>query len=377
MQSFFCGLCECYHPISCLKCALMLVFRFSRKWINNTHIFLCKQKYLSSPSKLQRTSRHLNIQRFTTLLPKLLQHLMNWFKSPDEIPPSIKEDLDAIIVLGGGVPDTVNDPPIYTKARCKYAAQVYQSIHSSNTSKRPKILALSAGTAHLPQLLSSDGLPVWESTASASYLMKELNVPSGDVFVETTSYDTITNAFFARTNFCDIADWKNILIVTNEFHMMRTKYIFDWVMNAEHQVIDKTYHLHYLSVPDEGLSKEALEARYEREQNSANNVKTVLATNYTTLKSIFYFINQDHSFYTAAKLVERANRVVDAKDLSMTMIRQSYGGGGKEHTFSGRINPGGSNARMATTFMGGALFGMAFFGFLRLLAAKGTKIHAT
>eukprot|EP00979_Chaetoceros_neogracilis_P011837 scaffold3003_cov267-Chaetoceros_neogracile.AAC.2 len=293
---------------------------------------------------------------------------MNWFKSPDEIPPSIKENIDAIIVLGGGVPDTVNDPPIYTKARCKYAAQVYH-----DASKRPKILALSAGTAHLPQLLSSDGLPIWESTASASYLMKELNVSSGDVFVETTSYDTISNAFFARTNFCDIADWKNIIIVTNEFHMMRTKYIFDWIMNAEPQSIDNKYQLHYLSVPDEGLSKEALEARYEREQKSADNVQTILAKEYTTLRSIFDFINQNHSFYTAVKLVDRANKVPDAKELEkMTMLRQSYGGGGKEHALGRRIIAAGNNVGMIT-FASGTLFGI---GCLRLFAARRTKPHS-
>ena len=305
---------------------------------------------------------------------------MNWFKSPDDIPSSTSEQLDVIIVLGGGVPDTVNDPPIYTKARCKYAAQVYQSVHKNgDTSKRPKILTLSAGTAHLPQLISSDGLPVWESTASASYLMKELNVPSRDGYVETTSYDTISNAFFARTNFCDIANWKKILVVTNEFHMMRTKYIFDWIMNAQPQSTDENYQLYYLSVPDEGLSKEALEARYEREQSSADNVKHILAKKYSTLREIFDFINQNHSFYTAEKLVDRANKVTDAKELGkMAMLRQSYGGLGKENGYAGHINSAGGNGMnqgTSNSFIGGMFFGIALVGLLRLLATKGAKMH--
>jgi uncharacterized SAM-binding protein YcdF (DUF218 family) len=36
------------------------------------------------------------------------------------------------------------------------------------------------------------------------------------LFVETTSYDTISNAYFARTGFADVAGWRKVLVVTNE-----------------------------------------------------------------------------------------------------------------------------------------------------------------
>jgi hypothetical protein len=99
--------------------------------------------------------------------------------------------------------------------RCDAAAQVYQQ-----SQKAPAILCLSAGTAHMPQLLSVDGLPVWESTSSATYLLDKLNIPPKDVFVETTSYDTISNAYFARTSFTDVIGWKRLLIITNEVRFM-------------------------------------------------------------------------------------------------------------------------------------------------------------
>lgn len=304
------------------------------------------------------------------------------YKEPSEIPSAVKNDLDAIIVLGGGVPESVNDPPIYTKARCQAAAQVYQSlaIHGNGTNNRkpPKILALSAGTAHLPQLLSADGLPIWESTASASYLMNELQVPAEDLYVETTSYDTISNAFFTRTNFCDIADWKNLLIVTNEFHMKRTRYIFEWIMNAENpheKQSSRKYNLSFLSVPDVGLSEVALKARYDREEQSAHNVKEVLSKNYPSLPDIFDFLNHNHSFYSAKKLVDRANLQQHQDETpNMMMLRQSYGGLSSEGKSSShrRIT---RNWGMKTEFLRGVICGVVLVGLANLLFVKRKKIH--
>jgi hypothetical protein len=64
---------------------------------------------------------------------------------------------DAILILGGGVPSSLYDPPPYVKRRCDDAAAIRRgNIHRDDI----PILTLSAGTAHLPQLLSTQGLPV-------------------------------------------------------------------------------------------------------------------------------------------------------------------------------------------------------------------------
>mmetsp|Transcript_7949 Transcript_7949/g.9735 ORF Transcript_7949/g.9735 Transcript_7949/m.9735 type:complete len:349 (-) Transcript_7949:37-1083(-) len=234
------------------------------------------------------------------------------------IPPSLAKSLDAILVLGGGVPSDPTTPPPFAQTRCRAAGDIVTSLLRENDDVEvPAIVCLSAGTAHLPQLLSPDGLPVWESTASAGYILKnypEIGEKGGRVLVESTSYDTISNAFFARTGFTDVMGWRRLLIVTNEFHMDRTAAIFDWIFNAPSSSTTTTtshndgasdYELYYLSCDNDGMSPEALRARRAHEAKGARNVRERLSREYPTLRSVFEFLTTKHDFYAADKLVER------------------------------------------------------------------------
>lgn len=142
----------------------------------------------------------------------------DFFSDPSEIPVATIKSLDAILVLGGGRPSALEKPPLYVQRRCDDAAAVVQrrmSMSKNDSKQIIPILCLSAGTAHMPQLLSTDGLPIWESTATAAYLEQHHGLRD-NVYVETTSYDTIGNAFFARTSHTDIMGWRRLLIVTNK-----------------------------------------------------------------------------------------------------------------------------------------------------------------
>jgi len=209
--------------------------------------------------------------------------------------------------------------------------------------------------------------------------MRELNIPSKDVYAETTSYDTISNAFFTRTNFCDLTGWKRLLIITNEFHLQRTELIFDWIMNVPNSrspSLDDSekYELYYLSVPDQGLSDEAVKVRNEKEQKSADNVKNILTKEYTTLGGVFDFITRNHSFYNAEKLVERANKVLNPKDVeNLKILRQSYGGLDNSRIELDAINSGG-----VSSFAQGTFFGIALAAACLLLKSfgRGAKMHS-
>jgi hypothetical protein len=93
----------------------------------------------------------------------------------------VPSNIDAILILGGGVPSALDEPPVYVQQRCDDAAAVIAKIGPT------PILCLSAGTAHLPQLMSADGRPIWEATSSAAYLAKAHGIKD-QVYVETTSF---------------------------------------------------------------------------------------------------------------------------------------------------------------------------------------------
>ena len=234
-------------------------------------------------------------------------------------------DFDVILVLGGGVPKSLEEPPLFVQKRCDDAAAVIQR-HGSLI----PILSLSAGSTHVPQLLSEKGLPVWEATASSAYLQKHYGYTT-NLFVETTSFDTIGNAYFARTAHTDIAGWRRLLVVTNKFHMDRTKAIFDWIFAVPPAGADwsmnsgiEPYQLMYLASPDVGLSNQALKARRQHEAKGAKTVREKLAPQHTTLKQVWEFVTTKHDLYTATKLIDGATEVSD-NDGS---LKDSYGGGG-------------------------------------------------
>lgn len=263
------------------------------------------------------------------------------FTSPSQIADDLLQSLDAVVLLGGGAPSSLYEPPLYVQERCKDTLELLIKRRSSLP-----ILCLSAGTAHVPQLLSADGLPVYESTSSAAYLQRH-GVASDLLYVETTSYDTIGNAFFARTSHTDLAGWRNLLIVTNEvsetsrmqskvehnhspccilpqpqFHMERSKAIFDWIFTTAPV---QSYKLYYLSSPDTGLSESALEARREREARSLVSVQK-LSQEYRTMSAVWSFLNTKHDLYTAKTLIQRGAAKTAKGEAVSDEIKKSYGG---------------------------------------------------
>ena len=260
--------------------------------------------------------------------------------------------LDAILVLGGGRPNSLFDPPDYVKNRCDAAAEIYfaaadaaAAALSGDNSRHPSpaILLLSAGTAHLPNLPNPQGSPgsaggpaVYEATASAAYLLSRhprgSEIAEGDVLVETTSYDTISNAYYSRSSFGDVLGWRNVLVITSSFHMKRSRIIFDWVFGASANgcVGRNAYKLRYLPTPDVGLKVEEINARKERENKSATNIQTNLVPKYTTMGEILKFLTSDHDLYSAKGLIARSTaneNGVNAGAVDASIVK-SYGGSG-------------------------------------------------
>lgn len=236
------------------------------------------------------------------------------------------QSIDVILLLGGGVPVSPTEPPFYVQRRCDVVAHIIHTMQHSNVA----VICLSAGTAHVKQYITPDGLPLWESTASAAYLIhhKQYPLSSHQVYAETTSYDTISNAFFTRTSFTDLNHdkWRKVLVVTNEFHIHRSQAIFDWVFSVPSSR-PTNYEMYYLSCNNVGLSNEALASRKEHEARGEANIRTKLAIQYTTLHDVWNFLITNHDFYSAEKLVSRGvnNGGNDMNERSDNLLKLSYG----------------------------------------------------
>jgi hypothetical protein len=101
--------------------------------------------------------------------------------------------------------------------------------------------------------------------------------------------------------------------------MPRTKAIFEWIFG-----LDNTgYNLLFLQSPDKGLGKDAIAARQVKEATSLKSISG-LRQKFNSLELVWKFMNEQHSMYTASKLVGRAreNRLPETAKL----VKESYGG---------------------------------------------------
>jgi hypothetical protein len=181
---------------------------------------------------------------------------------------------DAVLILGGGLtPGGQPLPWVCTRLDAALAAE-----------GKPFFIALSSGTVHKPAVN-------FESVASAEYLMAR-GVPRERIFVDKWSHDTIGNAYFARCIHCGPRALRNLLVITSEFHMQRTRAIFDWVFSLP----EARFTLEFSATSDAGIAADALAARVAKEQESLFRVAE-LRERIRTLEQLHQFVFTEHEAY--------------------------------------------------------------------------------
>lgn len=193
-------------------------------------------------------------------------------------------EFDAILVPGGGVREG-GELPLWVQRRLDAACQLHQGEY---------ILTLSAGTPHRPPPLE-DGFPIFESTAGARYLIAK-GIPQDRILVEASSYDTIGNAYFARTVHTDPARLRRLAIVTSAFHIERTRRVFEWAFSLA--PVDRAYALTFLETANDGLEKDALAARLEKERAALAALEPLIPS-IPDLPSLHDWLFQRHRAYAA------------------------------------------------------------------------------
>lgn len=143
--------------------------------------------------------------------------------------PSNMNVKTAVIVLGGGLTETGAVLP-HTQLRLKRAVEWYHKLGS-----KAIFITLSGGTPHKPNPRDSRGFQIWESTAAARGLI-EMGVPADQIMEESFSLDTVGNAYFLRAVHTDPASIRKLVVITNDWHMDRTRAIFSYVFSLPRTV---------------------------------------------------------------------------------------------------------------------------------------------
>lgn len=198
---------------------------------------------------------------------------------------------DVILIPGGGVREGGEVPP-WVKNRLNRVLEIQSG---------EIIITLSGGTVHRPPPLDQGGFPIFESVAGAGYLIKK-GIKPDRVFVEINSYDTIGNAFFSRVIHVEPAKFRNLLIVTSEFHMPRTESIFRWVYGLD--VPPGEFNLNFESVSDEDIPEKVLLARKEREKESLARFEKNRQKIFS-LKQLHHWLFTEHAAYSMSRAPDR------------------------------------------------------------------------
>lgn len=215
-----------------------------------------------------------------------------------------------LIVPGGGL-TTEGSPTGWVHARLRKAAELYRYHTFLGSSCR--VVTLSGGTPHKPMPIDPKSeFQVYEGEANARCLIAEHGIPATDVLEENWSLDTIGNAYMLRMMHTDVAGWRHLVIVNNEFHMGRTRAIFQKVFSLP--PTPEPYTLQFVEVANEGLDEDILKARKAREESSIATFRRN-TENFTSLRDMHKFIFSDHMAYSSKRLLKE--RVpVDPKTLA-------------------------------------------------------------
>jgi hypothetical protein len=200
---------------------------------------------------------------------------------------------DLILIPGGGVLPDGSLPP-WVAGRFDRALELGQG---------QPMLCLSGGTAHKPNPLDAAGFQITEAAAGARYLMSR-GAPAADILLESSSYDTIGNAYFSRVLHTEPAGWRRLLVVTSAFHAARAEAIFRWVFAA---APSDGYRLAFESVPDTGMPEPDLEFRRTRERERLHSLTAVRA-GIRTMAELHEFIFTRHDAYSCEGLSKARER---------------------------------------------------------------------
>ena len=227
--------------------------------------------------------------------------------------------LDAIVVVAGGfTPDNLWLPE-WVLERLDYCAEAHKKAN-----EKAYICIAGSATPHKPPPLQKGGFIYHESTMMAEYLIDTHDVHPGKILKDTSSMDTIGNAYFTRYVHAIPRGWKNVEVGTSKFHMRRVKAAFEWVWGMPLEGNgDEDTQIRFVSTRDSGLSKETLIAREEREIESEKQLREN-AKMYDTPDKFAEWMFTTHKCYAVTRQHEIGDFEAVKKELGSNAEKLGY-----------------------------------------------------
>lgn len=206
---------------------------------------------------------------------------------------------DAVILPTGGLNDD-GTPKVFIQAQLD-ALKYY-------TNRTQFWIASGGYSPRVSIKLSSSGKLITEARVTGLYLTSKYNITSSSIFLEEMARDTIGNGYFS-SHIIKYMNFKNILVVSNRFHLARVRLIFDWLFSLDPSL--NKINFYYLEVPDGGLSQELILARQEKEKESMNYFRDVTLKEIHNMKELTEFMYRNHEAYSLGRVNHNYNITLD------------------------------------------------------------------
>jgi uncharacterized SAM-binding protein YcdF (DUF218 family) len=78
------------------------------------------------------------------------------------------------------------------------------------------------------------------ATKTEAQIMKEsaikLGIPSDSILLEEKSKDLLGSAYFTKILYLEPSDWKNIIVITSDYHQKRADYVFKKILGPDYSI---------------------------------------------------------------------------------------------------------------------------------------------
>lgn len=203
----------------------------------------------------------------------------------------------AAIVLGGGLREINEDGRRFYVPESQVVARLKKAYQLLSTGTVDCIVTTGKYSKRVGIDKNIDG-PQTEAEVGKKYLVEHYGVSEDVILMETDSFDTIGNAWFAKENCLIPNKIFDVKVITSEYHMSRSQLIFEWVLGPH-------YDLEYFDVSSGMSSRELVErGRLEKAFIKFMREHLMVAIKSGDPTQIQHFMEHEHLRYCLSPLSE-------------------------------------------------------------------------